>query len=185
MGYMVLTKVDRHTANQMAGEAKNHNGAWFQKEYGASWVIRYAHSCIAAFVNARMKELGKKTIDEYHDIITVEYLREMFQLNEIAVVWPGDATAQMSIDTFLVAFIYNGSQPDEEEKEMEHKEGYEIIEGEYCKYHSTYKKWKIYRAWNVVEDHGKMKYFATQYSKILRAGNLGGIKDKVSEAVRE
>lgn len=184
--YMTLTRVDRHTANQMAGEAANHNGTWFQEQYGAPWLIRYAHSCIAAFVKARMKELGKKTIDEYHEIISMEYIKEMFKLNEIDVAWPGDTTAQMSIDTFLVAFIYDGSQPEEDdEKELETKDGYEIIDKEYCKYHSTYKHWKLYRAWNVVEGHGKMKYYALQYSKILRAKNLGGIKDQVNKSLKE
>lgn len=114
MQYLTLTKVDRHTANQMAGEAKNHNGAWFQQQYGVPWMFRYTHSCIAAFVNARMKELKSKNIDELHKEISVDYMREMFELNNLMAVWPGDTTAQASIDTFLVAFIYDGNQPKEE-----------------------------------------------------------------------
>lgn len=181
MGYIRLANVDRHTANQMAGEAKNHNGAWFQDQYGAPWLIRYGHSCIATFVLARMKELGKnQTLDDLHEKISVDYIKEMFQINNIEVAWPGDETAQASIDTFLLAFLYDGKEPETTEKE-----GYEVIENEYCKYHSTYKKWKIYRAWNIPENHGKMKYFALQYSKILRADNLMSIKDKISKEVKE
>ena len=181
MGYITLAKMDRHTAQQMAGEAKNHHGGWFQEQYGAPWLIRYGHSCIGAFVQARMKELGKnQTLDDLHEKISVDYIKDMFALNNLMVAWPGDTTAQASINTFLLAFMYDGNEPECEAE----KDGYEVIEGEQCKYHSTYKHWKIYRAWNIQENHGKMKYFATQYSKILRAGNLSGIKDKISKAVK-
>ena len=52
----------------------------------------------------------------------------------------------------------------------------------YYKYHSTYYGWKLYRAWDLFGNHGKMNYLAIS-SKMdaLRAKNLSGIKDAVRE----
>ena len=60
------------------------------------------------------------------------------------------------------------------------KTDYEVIGAELCKFHSKYKGWKLYRAWNVRENHGKMLYFATSpKNDILMSRNLSGIKAKV------
>lgn len=57
-----------------------------------------------------------------------------------------------------------------------------MIGNEYCKFHSKYKGWKLYRAWNIREDHGKMLYFAiSPKNDLVRSRNLSGIKDAVSE----
>ena len=60
------------------------------------------------------------------------------------------------------------------------EEEYVGIGGEYCKYHSTYYGWKLYRAWNIKDNHGKMKYFAVSpMNDLVRAKNLDGIKAQV------
>lgn len=61
------------------------------------------------------------------------------------------------------------------------------IEGNTCKFHSIYKGWEIYRAWDVVEDHGRMLYFGVGATEegliVVKARNLGGIKDAISKVV--
>lgn len=60
---------------------------------------------------------------------------------------------------------------------------YTMIGSEYCKFHSKYKGWKLYRAWNIRDDHGKMLYFAiSPKNDLIRARNLYGIKAEVREA---
>lgn len=63
------------------------------------------------------------------------------------------------------------------------KTDYAIIGNEMCKFHSKYKGWKLYRAWNVRDNHGKMLYFAiSPKNDLVRSRNLSGIKDAVSGA---
>lgn len=60
------------------------------------------------------------------------------------------------------------------------KGDYAVIGDEMCKYHSTYYGWRLYRAWNVKENHGKMKYFAVSpMNDLVRSKNLDGIKEQV------
>ena len=73
-------------------------------------------------------------------------------------------------------------------EEVERMEGEEltIIMNYPCRFHSMYKGWEIYRAWDIANDHGKMLYFASGITPkcghtILQAGNLSGIKKRVSE----
>lgn len=67
-------------------------------------------------------------------------------------------------------------------------EDFKMINGEYCKYHSLYKGWELYRGWNILGNHGRMLYFAVGFTAkggltILTAKNLSGIKEAVTEAV--
>ena len=61
------------------------------------------------------------------------------------------------------------------------------IEGSTCKFHSVYKGWEIYRAWDVVEDHGRMLYFGVGITDrgltTVKARNLDGVKAAISEVV--
>lgn len=57
------------------------------------------------------------------------------------------------------------------------------IDGEYCKHHSTLYGWDIYRAWNLRENHGKMRYFAVRDKMSIEAKNLSGIKDRIRREV--
>ena len=62
------------------------------------------------------------------------------------------------------------------------KTDYAVIGNEMCKFHSKYKGWKLYRAWNMREGHGKMLYFAiSPKNDLIRARNLYDIKGKVRE----
>lgn len=73
-------------------------------------------------------------------------------------------------------------------KEAERMDGEELtlIMNYPCRFHSEYKGWEIYRAWDIVNDHGRMLYFASGITPeggltILQAKNLSGIKARVSE----
>lgn len=73
-------------------------------------------------------------------------------------------------------------------KEVERMDGEELtlIMNYPCRFHSVYKGWEIYRAWDIVNDHGRMLYFASGITPeggltILQAKNLSGIKARVSE----
>lgn len=73
-------------------------------------------------------------------------------------------------------------------KEAERMDGEELIliMNYPCRFHSEYKGWEIYRAWDIMNDHGRMLYFASGITPeggltILQAKNLSGIKKKVSE----
>lgn len=59
--------------------------------------------------------------------------------------------------------------------------------GSTCKFHSVYKGWLIYRAWDLEEDHGRMLYYglgSTEDGLItIKARNLGGIKSAISKVV--
>lgn len=59
------------------------------------------------------------------------------------------------------------------------------IERTTCKFHSNYKGWAIYRAWDIVEDHGRMLYFGVGITDrgltTVKARNLDGVKAAISE----
>lgn len=57
------------------------------------------------------------------------------------------------------------------------------INGSTCKFHSVYKGWEIYRAWDVVEDHGRMLYYGVKDKGMttVQSRNLGGLKAVISK----
>lgn len=181
-----LTYCNRDTANKMADEGTHYSGAYFMEKYGVLWPLKYSMSITAAFVRARLKELysGARDIQTAKKYVNVEYIKEMFELNEMPMdlLWIGDTTMEMAINTFLRAFIDNGYGIEDVDDEIEVvDEVYTKIRGEMCKKHGPYKKWMIYRAWNVPDNHGKMKYFAVKNGEVLSSGNLSGIKYCVSQ----
>ena len=182
-----ITYCSRDTAHAMAKEAIEHDGQHFADKYGVVWPLKYSSSVVAAFVEARLKELGAsgRDFDSAKKEITVDYIRQMFEYNNLPLdlLWIGDTTMEMTINTFLRAFIDDGYITGEYDEEIEECGEYTKIRGEMCKKHGPYKKWMIYRAWNVREDHGKMKYFAVKDGEVLSAGNLGGIKDQVTKYI--
>lgn len=181
---LVMKIIDRKEANRIADIVENNNGQYFADHYGLLWPMKFSSFVIAAFVRARIREIRggwNCTIEEMRKVITVEYIREMFKLNDFDdELWLGDTTVEMLINTYLLAFLHNGKHVDydEEEKDMEKKEGYKIISGDYCKFHSDYKGWELYRAWNIPGGHGKMRYFAVKDGDVREARNLSGIKEK-------
>ena len=186
---LVLTKCDRATAKSMADDAYNHDAEWFCKTYGAAWPFKWFSSVIAFFVWERLKWMGSavQTVEGCKNYITVERIRNRYISSQLPdKLWIGDTTVEMLINTFLVAFIDNGYGTDDDEDEIttETIQGvdYYTIRGEKCRLHlkKPYKGWNIYRAWNLFEGHGKMKYFAVKDGMIKSARNLSGIKDEVS-----
>ena len=66
---------------------------------------------------------------------------------------------------------------------MNNETKFVMIGNEYCKFHSKYMGWALYRAWNIQEDHGKMLYFAiSPKNDLVRSRNLSGIKGSVRGA---
>ena len=59
------------------------------------------------------------------------------------------------------------------------------INGSTCKFHSVYKGWEIYRAWDVVEDHGRMLYYGVKATDkgmtTVQAKNLDSVKAMISK----
>lgn len=182
---LVMKVIDRKEANRIADIAEKNNGQYFIDHYGLLWPMKFSSFVIAAFVRARIREFRggwNCSMEQMKKVITVGYIREMFKLNDFGEdLWLGDATTEMLINTYLLAFLHDGKHVDYDETEdedMEEIEGYKTISGDYCKYHSTYKGWELYRAWNIPEKHGKMRYFAVKDNEIREARNLSGIKDK-------
>ena len=188
---LVLTRCDKATANQMAKNALEYNAGWFYAKYGVLWPMKWFSSVVAFFVKDELRYLGSsvQTVEGCKQRITVDVIKERFiDVNGFPEsLWMGDTTTELLINTFLTAFIDNGYGVDEEDDVLEDVaidgEPYTKIRGETCKLHSKkpYKNWNIYRAWNISEGHGKMKYFAVKDGMILSAKNLSGIKDEVSK----
>lgn len=184
---LIITKCDKKTAMSMADNALNHDGGWFYKTYGVLWSFKWFSSVIALFVWDEIKWMGSfaQSFDACKRYITVERIRKKYQSNNLpSDLWVGDTTVEMLINTFITAFVDNGYTSDDNEITTEDISGiqYTLIRGERCKLHlkKPYKGWDIYRAWNVIENHGKMKYFAVKDDDVLSARNLSGIKDAVS-----
>lgn len=182
---LIMKVINRKEANRIADIAENNNGQYFADHYGLLWPIKFSSFVIAAFVRARIREFRggwNCSMEDMKKVITVDYIREMFQLNEFNEdLWLGDATTEMLINTYLLAFLHDGKHVDYDEldtEEMEKMDGYKVISGDYCKFHSNYKGYEIYRAWNILEGHGKMRYFAVKDGDIREAKNLSGIKGK-------
>lgn len=54
----------------------------------------------------------------------------------------------------------------------------------WCRFHSDYKGWGIWREWDLCGGHGRMSYFGVKDGEEpLHAKNLDGIKAAISEAV--
>ena len=195
---LIITNVDRRTALAMAKEAATKSGKDFMDKYGVLWPMRYSFSVVATFTKALLDEMaadGRRvtSIEEAKQYITVDYIREMFTCNELPmdILWIGDTTMEMVINTFLTAFINDGHQEGIDDCDnigvIEAIDGteYTRIRGEMCKMHGPYKKWNIYRAWNTTDDHGKMMYFAVKDDEVLISKNLSGIKDRVTRRIME
>lgn len=188
---MVLTKCDKATAKAMAYNALNHNAGWFNDKYGVLWPMKWFSSVIAFYVQDELRYLASavQTVEQCKRYVTVEKIKERY-LNESGLpeeLWIGDTTVELLINTFLVAFIDNGYGVDDEDDDIEDivigEMPYTRIRGETCKLHlkRPYKGWTIYRAWNIPENHGKMKYFAVKDGYIKSARNLSGIKEEVTK----
>ena len=187
---LVMSIINKEEANKLADLIENNNGEYFQKKYGLLWPMKFASFAIAAFVRARIRELGMwgYAMEDVKKKCDVKYIREMFDLNEFPdFLWLGDATTEMLINTYLLAFLHDGKHVDYDDNDvddvnggLEPIEGYKIISGDYAKFHSKYKGWELYRAWNISEDHGKMRYFAVKDDEIREAKNLSGIKHVAS-----
>ena len=178
---IVMSIIDRKEANRIADIAEKNNGQWFAEHYGVLWPMKYSSFVIAALVRAKIREYRngwKCSMSRMKEIITVDYIREMFELNGFSkALWLGDATTEILINTYLLAFLHDGKHVDyDEDTGTEESGGYTLISGDRCKFHSNYKGWKLYRAWDVSEDHGKMRYFAVKDEEIREARNLSGIK---------
>ena len=180
---LVISVINKDEAMRCADIVEHENGKYFMDHYGVGWTFKFASFAIAAFIRARIRELGMwgYSMSDVKSKCDVQYIHEMFELNEIPF-WLGDTTTEMLINTYLLAFLHDGKHVDydETENELEEVDGFTVISGDYAKYHSTYKGWKLYRAWNVQENHGKMRYFGVSEGKIVEAKNLSGIKYKVS-----
>lgn len=183
--FLTMTYVNRKTADSMADEADNKTPVQFEEKYGIMWFVRYAYCATALFIREALNALDRKdkaSVEVAKKYIDIRYLKHMFDINDMNDLYVGDVTMDILINTFLLAFINDGTYPEDDEPELIELEGYKIINGDYCKYHSKYKGWELYRAWNVQKDHGKMRYFAVKDDDHwVMAGNLSGIKDKVSE----
>lgn len=187
---LTITRCDKATAKLMADNALNRSPEWFYETYGVLWPMKWFSSIIAFFVWDELRYMGAaaQTVSGCKERMTIDRIRRRYDAAELpADLWIGDTTVDMLINTFLVAFIDNGYGVDEEDDDITmeefNAETYYKIRGELCKLHlkKPYKGWKIYRAWNVNEGHGKMKYFAVKDDEILSARNLSGIKDEVSK----
>lgn len=187
---LTLTRCDKATARSMARNAIERSPEWFYETYGVLWSMKWFSSIIAFFVWDELRYMGAaaQTVEICKRYMTVDRIKRRYEAAELpAGLWIGDTTVDMLINTFLVAFIDNGYTDEDDEEEMEVKtiQGIDFykIRGEQCKLHlkKPYKGWKIYRAWNMIEGHGKMKYFAVKDGEILTARNLSGIKDEVSK----
>lgn len=89
------------------------------------------------------------------------------------------------LEYFNITTLKNNDLEIEEVERME-GEKLTLIMNYPCRFHSMYKGWELYRAWDIVNDHGRMLYFASGITPeggltILQAGNLSGIKKRVSE----
>ena len=184
---LVLKVIDKNEAMMIADIAENHNGKYFMDTYGILWQMKFASYAIAAFVRARIRELGmwQYSMSDVKSKCDVEYIHEMFKMNGFPEeLWLGDETTDMLINTYLLAFLHDGRHVDydvdEVNDDLETIDGYEIISGDYVKYHSKYKGWDLYRAWNIEENHGKMRYFAVKGDETREAKNLSGIKRQAS-----
>ena len=181
---LILTKVNKKQANEMADIIEKNDAQYFADHYGLLWTMKYFSFMICAFIRERIREIGlwgysmNDPIVQKH--INLDYIRDMFEYNELPErLWIGDSTAEMLINTYLLAFLHDGKHVDYDEcDEVEEKDGYKIISGDYCKFHSKYKGWDLYRAWNIPENHGKMRYFAVKDDEIREAKNLSEIKDR-------
>ena len=190
---LIIDKISRADAMKIADIAEKYDGEYFLKTYGVVWPMKFSSYVIAAFVRARIRELRAWGYDMnvVKPSVSVKYIREMFNLNEFPEeLWLGDTTTEVLINTYLLAFLHNGKHVEyddsvEEDVSLDHIDGYEVISGDYAKKHSVYKGWTLYRAWNIAEDHGKMRYFAVKDSDVLEAKNLSGIKDKVNSHLTE
>ena len=182
---LIMTKVSRKEANRIADLAENNTAQYFVDHYKLLWPMKYASFAICAFVRARIREFSDGwhvPYDKMKKEITVDYIRSMFEYNEFPKeLWLGDATVEILINTYLLAFLHDGKHvdyDDDTDEEMEEMDGYKAISGDYCKFHSNYKGYEIYRAWNIPENHGKMRYFAVRDGEVIEARNLSGIKAK-------
>ena len=182
---LVISVINKNEAMRCADIVEHENGKYFMDHYGVGWTFKFASYAIAAFVRARIRELGMwgYSMDEVKRHCDVQYIHEMFELNQIPF-WLGDTTTEMLINTYLLAFLHDGKHVDydvdEVNDDLEKIEGYAIISGDHAVFHSKYKGFDLYRAWNMEENHGKMRYFAVKNGKILEAKNLSGIKRKAS-----
>lgn len=129
-----------------------------------------------AFVNG-----SEYLVEDHNDYITIRGDGG----GRILDVHKDTAAEIVAILEYMGLVLKNNDLSIEEAERMDGEE-LTLIMNYPCKFHSMYKGWEIYRAWDIVNDHGRMLYFASGITPeggltILQAKNLSGIKARVSE----